>query len=121
MIIPYFLLPWTTVPLISPSTLLMSSNSPPTTTEDPPLLSVKEQSEKGVGIEINLTEAELLEAGYENNKRAWSDREDALLLNLMGKKNFSWQQIAAHVPGRTSKMCYSRYRRLTCPLKSQWT
>ena len=59
----------------------------------------------------------MIEAGYENNKKAWTEQEDALLLKLWEKKNLNWNEIAKKIPDRTAKMCYSRYRRITNPLK----
>ena len=42
-------------------------------------------------------------------------------MKLSGKNDLSWKEIAERIPGRTSKMCYSRYRRIESRSKEQWT
>lgn len=62
-----------------------------------------------------------MEAGYDGNKRNWSEQEDRLLTKFAGKSDLSWKEIAEKIPGRTSKMCYSRYRRIQSRSREQWT
>lgn len=42
-------------------------------------------------------------------------------MSLFRKNDLSWKEIAERIPGRTSKMCYSRYRRIESRSKEQWT
>ena len=51
-------------------------------------------------------------AGYENSKTPWTEEEDQKLKNLRDIQQLDWAELAKLMPGRNSKMCYSRYRRL---------
>jgi hypothetical protein len=62
----------------------------------------------------------LLEEGYGQTKRAWTEEEDSLLLKLCANRHTRFEEIAALMPGRNTKMCYSRYRRLTNQSKECW-
>lgn len=73
------------------------------------------------GIKINLTVEQLQAAGYEPKKTAWNEEEDQRLIALVSIGDLSWKEVADQMPERTSKMCYSRYRRLENRLKEQWT
>lgn len=70
---------------------------------------------------IQVTEEDLVEEGYEQSKKAWTEEEDLLLMRLCSKPNAFFDEVAQHLPGRNSKMCYSRYRRLTNSSKKYWT
>ena len=61
---------------------------------------------------MNLTVEDLLKAGYQNNKTPWTEEEDEKLKNLRDTQQLDWAELAKFMPGRNSKMCYSRYRRL---------
>lgn len=70
--------------------------------------------------EIILTREDLEKAGYEVNKKVWTEEEDKLLVFLREKKKMDWVQISKKIPDRNKKMCYSRYRRLKNSTKIQW-
>lgn len=61
-----------------------------------------------------------MKAGYENNKTAWTEEEDEKLKNLRDIQQLDWTELAKLMPGRNSKMCYSRYRRLENNTKYCW-
>lgn len=71
--------------------------------------------------QIIVTREDLLEEGYEQSKRPWTEEEDQLLLQLCANPNAFFDEVAVHLPGRNSKMCYSRYRRLMNQSKKYWT
>jgi len=70
---------------------------------------------------ISLTKEDLESKGSEQNKKPWTETEDRLLLRLCKDENARFEEIAQSIPGRNSKMCYSRYRRLTNQVKESWT
>lgn len=50
------------------------------------------------------------QGGRESNTRAWSDREDLLLLKAVAKYGEKdWSRVADCIPGRTNKSCRERY------------
>ena len=61
---------------------------------------------------INLTAEDLEKAGYENNKKPWTEEEDEKLRSLRDSEHLDWVNISSQLPDRNPKMCYSRYRRL---------
>ena len=63
----------------------------------------------------------MLEEGYEQTKKAWTEEEDQLLLRLCANKQSRFEEIAASMPARNAKMCYSRFRRLTNHSKDCWS
>lgn len=67
-----------------------------------------------------LIRSDLEKAGYEINKKVWTEDEDKLLVYLREKKKMDWIQISKKIPERNKKMCYSRYRRLKNSTKLQW-
>lgn len=50
----------------------------------------------------------------------WTAEEDQRLLELVGTQNVPWREIEQHMPERTEKMCYSRYRRLLAEARQRW-
>lgn len=50
----------------------------------------------------------------------WTAGEDQRLLELVGSQNVPWREIEQHMPERTEKMCYSRYRRLLAEARQRW-
>ena len=62
-----------------------------------------------------------MEEGYEQSKKPWTEEEDELLMKLCSNPQAFFDEVAQHLPGRNSKMCYSRYRRLTNQSKKSWT
>ena len=70
------------------------------------------QQRKVKVIKLNLTEEDLMKAGYEINKKPWTEEEDLKLMSLREKEQLDWSSIAEQIEGRNAKMCYSRYRRL---------
>ena len=73
------------------------------------------------GHRIVLTKEDLLEEGYEQTKKAWTEEEDKILMKLCSRSNKSFDEVAMHLAGRNSKMCYSRFRRLTNQSKQNWS
>lgn len=59
-------------------------------------------------------------AGYDSKKKAWTSEEDQRLVDLVEKQNIPWKHIQDHMPDRTQKMCYSRYRRLITEARQRW-
>jgi len=70
---------------------------------------------------ISVTREDLLGEGYGQTKRAWTEEEDKLLMKLCANKHARFEEIAAFMPDRNAKMCYSRYRRLTNQSKDCWS
>jgi hypothetical protein len=70
---------------------------------------------------ITLTREDLVAEGYEQTKKAWTEEEDQLLLRLTADRQAKFEDIAALMPNRNAKMCYSRYRRLTNQSKDCWS
>lgn len=70
---------------------------------------------------MNITAEDLLKAGYHNARNSWTEAEDQLLTKWAKHGDLSWGEIADHIPNRTPKMCYSRYRRLCTQTKVRWT
>ena len=70
---------------------------------------------------ITVTKDDLLQEGYIRTKRAWTEEEDSLLMQLCKDENARFDEIARQIPGRNAKMCYSRYRRLTHQSKNSWS
>ena len=62
----------------------------------------------------------MLRAGYETNKKPWTEEEDMKLLHLKEKEQLDWITISSKIEGRNAKMCYSRYRRLENQTKNLW-
>ena len=59
-----------------------------------------------------------------NSKRAWTEHEDQLLLETVGKLGAQrWSLIASHLPGRVGKQCRERWFNHLCPevKKGEWT
>ena len=51
-----------------------------------------------------------------NSKRAWTEHEDQLLLETVGKLGAQrWSLIASHLPGRVGKQCRERWFNHLCP------
>ena len=59
--------------------------------------------------------------GFDSNpsRIVWTEEEDDMLLKLR-EEGMSWEEIAPLIPGRNSKMCYSRYQRLQNQIKFVW-
>ena len=68
-----------------------------------------------------VTREDLEKEGYEQSKKPWTEEEDRILMSLCSNPNAFFDEVATHIPGRNSKMCYSRYRRLTNQCKKYWT
>lgn len=62
-----------------------------------------------------------MEAGYDGYKRIWTEEEDKILMKCAKRRDMNWKEIADKIPGRTSKMCYSRFRRIQNRSREKWT
>ena len=103
------------------STTSISSPTPIDTDSTPQSpRSESKQTNEEIGIEINLLACDLQRAGYHNDRTPWTEEEDLKLLELCKTNDKTWNQISKHMPERTPKMCYSRYRRLTSQTKEPW-
>lgn len=69
---------------------------------------------------LNISEEDLKKTSYETNKMVWGEEEDMILTKLRDEEHLDWNKIASLMPGRNSKMCYSRYRRLENATKEIW-
>ena len=103
-------------PVVLPSNSTLPEPSISPSVDQPP--SVEEKKKKV--IKLNLTEEDLLRAGYETNKKPWAEEEDIKLLHLREKEQLDWTTISSQIEGRNAKMCYSRYRRLENQTKNLW-
>jgi hypothetical protein len=69
---------------------------------------------------IILTREDLVEEGYGQTKKAWTEEEDEMLMKLCANSHSKFEDIAGLMPDRNAKMCYSRYRRLINQSKDSW-
>lgn len=70
-----------------------------------------DSEEEGEEKFISLSRDELEGLSYDKKKQAWTEEEDKKLLSLVELK-MRWERIAQEMPGRSLKMCYSRFKRL---------
>jgi hypothetical protein len=119
---PYQIYPYAFDPtFFSFGTLLPSTpNSPAPSLSLPLKTEVKNENPNELVEKIVLTREDLEKAGYEVNKKVWTEEEDKLLVFLREKKKMDWIQISKKISERNKKMCYSRYRRLKNSTKIQW-